>query len=143
MALSKDFDTCELSFKIVSHSEEALAETVKLYPFYMINRCIIIKLAIIKLASKKSRFKAAMFSQLCLYLITFISELISLTDVWPRISFVRYYGNFFANANVTFRKLSTKLPRRLHKILVHVNMRFRKLSTRIRRLSRYVFVHVN
>ena len=98
---------------------------------------------IIKLSSEKNRFKAATFSQFCLYLITFISDLIPHTDLWSRDFFARYYENFFANANPSFRKLPMKLPWRLRKILVHVNMSFGKLSTRIRKLSRYVFVHVN
>ena len=98
---------------------------------------------IIKLSSEKNRFKAATFSQFCLYLITFISDLIPHTDLWSQDFFARYYENFFANANPSFRKLPMKLPWRLRKILVHVNMSFGKLSTRIRKLSRYVFVHVN
>ena len=67
---------------------------------------------IIKVASKKSRFKAAIFSQLCLCLEAFTSELISHTNVWLQIFFVTYYENFFANANVSFRKLPTKFLRR-------------------------------
>ena len=98
---------------------------------------------IIKLSSEKNRFKAATFSQFCLYLITFISDLIPHTDLWSQDFFARYYENFSANANPSFRKLPMKLPWRLRKILVHVNMSFGKLSTRIRKLSRYVFVHVN
>lgn len=39
---------------------------------------------IIKLSSEKNRFKAATFSQFCLYLITFISDLIPHTDLWSR-----------------------------------------------------------
>ena len=65
-----------------------------------------------KVASKKSRFKAAIFSQLCFCLEAFISELISHTNVWLQIFFVTYYENFFANANVSFRKLPTKFLRR-------------------------------
>ena len=97
---------------------------------------------IIKLSSEKNRFKAATFSQFCLYLITFISDLIPHTDLWSQDFFARYYENFSANANPSFRKLPMKLPWRLRKILVHVNMSFGKLSTRIRKLSHDMFSYM-
>ena len=101
------------------HSVEALAEAVMMHPFLYdkshshFHQKDIKKMHGECFSSKKSRFKAAILTQLCLYLITLIPELIFLHRCLVSDFFVRYYENLLANVNVSFRKLPTKLPRRL------------------------------